>query len=134
LLLATILLSGRCHGGVGYSYKGQTIDLLGLNSTVMAHASRIQRVFVTTLLSIKSVLAIKPDVLGTAYGGAVITDTASFVLYENIPGYRNDNFLYLAYKRFLTMKISGPFIPCAGPSEKQGLFIFGYYKKASSTH
>ena len=119
-------------GGVGYSYKGQTIDLLGLNSTVMAHASRIKTgIRNHASFDKKAFWQLKPDVLGTAYGGEVITDTASFVLYENIPGYRNDNFLYLAYKKiFDDEDFRAVYLPALVHPKNKDYFIFGYYKKA----
>jgi arabinofuranosyltransferase len=119
-------------GGVGYSYRGKTIDLLGLNSTIMAHASRVKTgIRNHASFDKKAFWILKPDVLGTAYGGEIITDTASFVLYENIPGYRNDNFLYLAYKKiFDDDDFRSAYLPAFVNNKNQDYFIFGYYHRS----
>lgn len=118
-------------GGVGYMYNGKTIDLLGLNSTIMAHADNIKTgVRNHASFDKKAFWQLRPDVLGTGFGGEIISDTSSFVLYENMPGFRNDNFMYLAYKKIYDDNdFRDAYVPALVQHKDKDFFVFGYYAR-----
>lgn len=124
-------LGSFATGAIGYMYNGKTVDLLGLNSTIMAHANNIKTGTRNhASFDKKAFWILKPDIIGTAFGGQVIYDTSAFVLYENIPGYRNDNFIYLAYKKiFDDDDFRQTYLPALVQYQDKKFFVFGYYAK-----
>jgi arabinofuranosyltransferase len=71
-------------GGHAYGYEGPVVDLLGLNNTQMAHASKLKIGLKNHASFNKEVFyKLRPDfVLGKA-----IADTTNFVLPDNQPGF-----------------------------------------------
>ncbi|MDI3320219.1 hypothetical protein [Pinibacter soli] len=118
-------------GGFCYSYKGNTVDLMGLNSTIMAHASRIKHGFRNhASFDINGFWKLKPDVVGTFYGGEVVTDTADFILPENTADFRNGAFIYASYKRIFDYpQFIATYLPALVRSRDTNYFIFAYYSK-----
>jgi arabinofuranosyltransferase len=119
-------------GAVGYSYNGKTIDLLGLNSTLMAHANNIKTGTRNhASFDKKAFWLLKPDIIGTAFGGEIIYDTSAFVLYENLPGYRDNNFIYVAYKKiFDDYDFRQAYVPALVQYRNKKFFVFGYWAKS----
>lgn len=118
-------------GGVGFMYNGKTIDLLGLNNTVMAHASSVKTGYRNhASFDKKGFWQLKPDILGTAFGGEVIKDSANFVLYENMPGFRESNFIYACMKHIHDDDdFRENYIPALLKHKGDSYFVFGYYAK-----
>ncbi|MEJ7766604.1 MAG: hypothetical protein WKF89_02250 [Chitinophagaceae bacterium] len=116
-------------GGFGYIYKGTTMDMLGLNSTLMAHANTIKTgVRNHASFDKKAFWQMKPDVFGTSFGGEVVYDTSTFVLYENVPGYRHSDFIYSSYKKiFDDDDFRAAYMPAFVQHKNDKYFIFGYY-------
>ncbi len=118
-------------GGVGYSYGGKTIDLLGLNNTLMAHASSVKTGYRNhASFDKKAFWQLRPDLLGTAFGGEIIRDTASFILYENLPQFRPGNFIYQCMKQIHDDDdFRAQYIPALLKHRGQDYFVFGYYAR-----
>lgn len=119
-------------GGFGFAYQGNTIDLMGLNNTLMAHASKI-KIGPPNHASFDTgaFWRLMPDMVGSFFGADIITDTLTFVLPENIPEFRKNTFAYKVYKRIydsphfiekykpaLVRKISNPY------------YLFAYYNSS----
>jgi hypothetical protein len=119
-------------GGFAYMYKGNTIDLMGLNSTLMAHATRIKHGFRNhASFDVNTFWKLMPDMVGTFYGGEVITDTASFILPENTDYFRNGQFIYQAYKQIFDYpRFIDTYLPALVRNRKNNFYIFAYYNRA----
>jgi arabinofuranosyltransferase len=119
-------------GGFAYSYEGNTIDLMGLNSTLMAHASPVKHGFRNhASFDVNTFWKLMPDMVGTFYGGEVITDTATFILPENTDYFRNGQFIYKAYKQLFDYpRFIETYVPALLRSKKNDYYIFAYYNRA----
>lgn len=118
-------------GGFGYEYKGNTIDLMGLNSTLMAHATRIKSGFRNhASFDINTFWKLRPDMLGPFYGGVVVTDATNFILPENTDYFRSTEFAYLAYKHiFDDPRFIQTYLPALVRNTKNDFYIFAYYHR-----
>jgi arabinofuranosyltransferase len=120
-------------GGFAYDYKGQTIDLMGLNSTLMAHANPIKQGFRNhASFDIKTFWKLKPDMVGTFYGGEIVkaSDTNMFNLAENTDTFRNGMFVYVAYKGiFDEPEFIAAYLPALVREKQNDFYIFAYYNK-----
>jgi hypothetical protein len=119
-------------GGFCYSYKGNTIDLMGLNSTIMAHATRIKQGFRNhASFDVNGFWKLKPDIVGTFYGGEIVTDTANFILPENTEEFRNGVFIYTSYKKIFDYpEFIATYLPALVRNKATDYFVFAYYNKA----
>ena len=73
---------------------------MGLNSTLMAQATRVKQGFSNhASFDVNTFWKLMPDMVGTFYGGEIITDTASFIFPENMDYFRKEMFVYKAYKQ-----------------------------------
>ncbi len=115
-------------GGFAYAYDGQTIDLMGLNDTMMAHATRIKQGFRNhASFDIKTFWKLKPDMVGTFYGGEIVKDTNMFNLAENTDTFRNGVFVYVAYKGiFDEPEFIANYYPALVRERDNDFFIFAY--------
>ena len=119
-------------GGFGFVYKGNTIDLLGLNNVIMAHADPNKKGYRDhASFDRNAFFKLKPDIMGSFYGVTVVTDTGKFVLPENDADFHTDmNFMFLIYKhvfddpRFLDM-----YQPALIRNKKKDFYIFDYFNK-----
>jgi len=118
-------------GGFAYAYKGNTIDLMGLNSTLMAHASGIKKGFRNhASFDINTFWKLAPDVVGTFYGGEVVTDPAKFILPENLDNFRIIQFTYMAYKHIYDYpRFIQDYLPALVRNTKNDYYIFAYYHR-----
>lgn len=118
-------------GGAGYQYKGITIDLMGLNNTTMAHANTIKTGFRNHASFDKGAFwKLRPDIMGTGFGGEIIKDASTFVLYENQDYYRKSDFMYICYKQIFDDKdFREAYIPALVREKKHDYYIFGYYAR-----
>jgi hypothetical protein len=118
-------------GGFAYAYNGITIDLMGLNDTAMAHATRIKQGFRNhASFDIKTFWKLRPDMVGTFYGGEIIKDTSMFNLSENTEYFRNGLFVYVAYKGiFDNEDFIASYLPALVRLKENDFWIFAYYNK-----
>jgi arabinofuranosyltransferase len=120
-------------GGFCYAYKGNTIDLMGLNSTIMAHATRIKQGYRNhASFDINGFWKLRPDIVGTFYGGEIITDTSKFILPENTDEFRHGMFVYTAYKKIFDYpEFIKTYCPALVRNKNKDLnyFVFAYYNK-----
>jgi arabinofuranosyltransferase len=119
-------------GGFAYAYKGNTIDLMGLNSTLMAHATRIKQGFRNhASFDIATFWKMEPDIVGTFYGGELVTDTNTFVLQENTDFFRHGLFIYNAYKQIFDYpRFIQNYLPALVRNRKYDFYLFAYYNKS----
>ncbi|HZE85430.1 MAG TPA: hypothetical protein VE035_14040 [Puia sp.] len=119
-------------GGFAYDYKGNTIDLMGLNSTQMAHATRIKHGFRNhASFDVNTFWKLMPDMVGTFYGGEIVTDTTKFILAENTDYFRNGTFVYFAYKQLFDYpRFIADYLPALVRKTPNDFYIFAYYNKA----
>ncbi len=119
-------------GGFAYSYNGNTIDLMGLNSTLMAHATRIKHGFRNhASFDVNTFWKLMPDMVGTFYGGEIITDTATFILPENTDYFRNGMFVYQAYKQIFDYpRFIATYLPALIRNKRNDYYIFAYYNRS----
>jgi hypothetical protein len=124
-------LGALATGSVAYSYKGKTIDLLGLNNTVMAHSNSIKVGYRNHASFDKSGFwKLRPDILGTFMGAEVVADTTLFVLPENNRSYRTSDFTYLCFKGiFDDADFRDVYVPALVKLKGRNHFIFSYYNK-----
>jgi arabinofuranosyltransferase len=118
-------------GGYGYIYKGATIDLMGLNNTLMAHASK-RKVGPRNHASfdVGAFWKLQPDMVGMFYGAASVQDTAAFTLPDNGPGFRN-SFTYEVYKKIFDQpQFIQTYLPALVKLKTESTFLFSYYNKA----
>jgi arabinofuranosyltransferase len=118
-------------GGFAYTYQGNTIDLMGLNSTLMAHASPIKHGFRNhASFDVNTFWKLMPDMVGTFYGGEMVTDTAKFILPENTDYFRNGQFVYQAYKQIFDYpRFIETYLPALIRNKKNDFYIFAYYNR-----
>jgi hypothetical protein len=118
-------------GGFGYAYKGNTVDLMGLNSVAMAHATRYkQGVRNHASFDIPTFWKLSPDMVGMFYGGEEVTDPSQFILPENMTSFRNSQFTYLAYKHIYDMpRFIQNYLPALVRNRKNAFYIFAYYHR-----
>jgi arabinofuranosyltransferase len=118
-------------GGSGYAYKGKTIDLMGLNDTLMAHANPVKRGVRNHASFDKGAFwKLRPDIMGTGCGGEIVSNASTFVLYENQEYYRKSDFMYACYKQiFDDRDFRSAYIPALVREKKKPYYIFGYYEK-----
>lgn len=117
-------------GGYGYIYKGTTVDLMGLNSTLMAHASK-RKVGPRNHASfdVGAFWKLKPDMVGMFYGAAMIKDTAIFTAPDNEPGFRN-SFTYTVYKKIFDQpQFIETYLPALVKLKPDADYLFSYYNK-----
>lgn len=119
-------------GGFGYIYKGNVVDLMGLNSTVMAHASRIKHGYRNhASFNKKAFWKLEPDMVGVFYGGKAIEDRTLFVLPENTIEFRQSAFVYTAYKDIFDYpKFISIYKPALIRNKKENFYLFAYYNKS----
>jgi len=119
-------------GGFCYEYKGNTIDLMGLNSTVMAHATRIKQGYRNhASFDINGFWKLRPDIVGTFYGGEIVTDTSNFILPENTDEFRHGMFVYTAYKKIFDQpEFIKTYYPALVRNKNLNYFVFAYYSKS----
>jgi hypothetical protein len=124
-------LGALATGSVAYSYKGKTIDLLGLNNTIMAHASSVKEGYRNhASFDKKGFWKLRPDILGTFIGANVVSDTTFFVLPENTTNYRSSDFAYLCYKGiFDDVEFRESYFPALVKNKTEDYFVFSYYNK-----
>jgi arabinofuranosyltransferase len=118
-------------GGFAYIYKGWTIDLMGLNSVQMAHAQRVKHGFRNhASFDVNTFWKMMPDMVGTFYGGEIVTDTAKFTLPENTDYFRSGMFIYKAYKQLFDYpRFIDSYLPALVRNKKQDAYIFAYYHR-----
>ena len=118
-------------GGFAYAYKGNTIDLMGLNSVAMAHADPVKIGFRNhASFDINVFWKLSPDMVGTFYGGEVVNDAAKFILPENMESFRSTQFTYLAYKHIYDMpRFIQTYLPALVRNTKNNFYIFAYYRR-----
>lgn len=120
-------------GGFAFIYKGETIDLMGLNNTKMAHANSYKVGYRNHASFDKNTFyLLKPDMMGTFYGAMVVPDTAGFVLPENKTEFRTDyaNMVYGSYKKIYDdKKFQDTYIPALIHNPKTDFFIFDYFNR-----
>jgi len=118
-------------GGFGYVYKGETVDLMGLNNTLMAHMDkRKSGPRNHASFDKKGFWILQPDVLGTMYGAEIVTDSASYLQNRDKYTFTRDQFTYEVYKGiFDDADFINNYVP-ALVRTKDSPFLFAYYKKA----
>jgi len=118
-------------GGFGYAYQGNTVDLMGLNSTLMAHASPIKHgVRNHASFDVNTFWKLSPDMVGTFYGGEIVTDTSKFILPENTDYFRPVMFVYKAYKQLFDYpRFISDYLPALVRNRHKDYYIFAYYNK-----
>jgi hypothetical protein len=118
-------------GGFAYSYDGTTIDLMGLNSVAMAHAERVKHGFRNhASFDVNTFWKLMPDVVGTFYGGEIVTDTTEFILPENLNYFRNGQFVYQAYKQIFDYpRFIETYLPALVRNRQKDFYIFAYYNR-----
>ncbi len=119
-------------GGFTYDYKGNTIDMMGLNSTLMAHANRIKKGFRNhASFDINTFWKLQPDILGLFYGGEVVTDTSSFILPENTYYFRHGQFEYGVFKQIFDYpRFIRNYFPALIRRTGDDFYVFAYYHKS----
>jgi hypothetical protein len=117
-------------GGFAYAYKGYTIDLMGLNSVAMAHADPVKVGFRNhASFDVNTFWKLSPDMVGPFYGGVVVTNPTSFVLPENMDGFRTTQFTYGAYKHIYDEpRFIQNYLPALVRNTKNDFYIFAYYR------
>lgn len=86
-------------GGSGYIYRGETIDLMGLNNVRMAHASKIKTGFKNHgSFNIDVFYQLKPDLF---FYTKLFNDSSEYDLYENSEAYKNDTWDHDLYKNII---------------------------------
>ena len=122
-------IGAMATGGVAYSYNGPTIDLLGLNNTIMAHASGVKSGMRDHASFTKEGFwQLRPQVLGAAHGGQAIQDTARFSLYENEPGFRNSLMYALMKGIYDDDDFKKAYTPALVKYKNKEYSVFGYYQ------
>ncbi|MBE7171169.1 MAG: hypothetical protein INR73_11295 [Williamsia sp.] len=121
-------IGAMATGGVGYTYNGNTIDLLGLNNTIMAHATGVK----TGLRDHASFTwdgfwKLRPEIFGAAHGGEAVQDSIPFVLYENEPGFRNSLMYSLLKGIFDDEAFRKAYTPALVKYKNNDYSVFGYY-------
>ena len=121
-------------GAVGFSYKGKTIDLLGLNNTLMAHATTVKTGMRNHAAFDKTAFyQLRPDMMGTFYGGdVVVRDTSNFVMPENLVSFRTDNtnMVYTCYKQIYDdSAFHVVYIPALIRNKKKDFYLFNYFNR-----
>ena len=124
-------IGAMATGGVGYAYKGNTIDLLGLNNTVMAHASGVKTGMRDHASFTKEGFwQLRPEILGAAHGGEAVKDTLPFQLYENEPGFRSSLMYSLLKGMFDDPDFIKAYTPALVKQKGKDYSVFGYYDNA----
>lgn len=118
-------------GGFAYIYKGNTVDLMGLNSTLMAHAQPVKHgVRNHASFDVNTFWKLMPDMVGTFYGGEIVTDTAKFILPENTDYFRSGMFVYKAYKQLFDYpRFIDSYQPALVRNKQKEDYIFAYYHR-----
>lgn len=118
-------------GGFAYIYKGWTVDLMGLNSTAMAHAEAVKHGFRNhASFDVDVFWKLMPDMVGTFYGGEIVTDTTKFILPENTDGFRSVAFVYKAYKQLFDYpRFIDSYLPALVRNKQNDCYIFAYYHR-----
>lgn len=118
-------------GGFAYAYKGYTIDLMGLNSVAMAHADPVKIGFRNhASFDVPTFWKLSPDMVGPFYGGVIVANPASFVLPENMDGFRTTQFTYGAYKHIYDEpRFIQTYLPALVRNTKNDFYIFAYYRR-----
>ena len=71
-----------------------------------------------------------PDMVGTFYGGEIVTDTAKFILPENTDFFRNGIFIYKAYKQLFDYpRFIDSYQPALVRNKLKDDYIFAYYHR-----
>lgn len=121
-------IGAMATGGVGYAYNGKTIDLLGLNNTIMAHSTGIKTGLRDHASFTKAGFwQLRPDILGAAHGGEAVKDTVPFVLYENEPGFRGSLMYSLLKGMFDDEDFRSAYTPALVKYKDNDYAVFGYY-------
>lgn len=125
-------LGALATGSIAFSYEGKTIDLLGLNNTTMAHASRIKRGYRNhASFDEDGFWHLSPDMLGTFMGADIVRDTTRFVLPENTSKYRASDITYLCFKGiFDDSTFRSSYVPALVKHAGRDYFVFSYYRKS----
>lgn len=125
-------LGALATGSIGYCYSGKTIDLLGLNNTIMAHANTIKQGYRNHASFDKGGFwKLSPDILGAFMGADVVADTSLFVLPENTLRYRTSDITYLCFRGiFDDADFREEYKPALVRNKSVDYFIFGYYKRS----
>lgn len=125
-------LGALATGSIGYCYSGKTIDLLGLNNTIMAHANTIKQGYRNHASFDKGGFwKLSPDILGAFMGADVVADTSLFVLPENTLRYRTSDITYLCFRGiFDDADFRAEYKPALVRNKSVDYFIFGYYKRS----
>lgn len=72
-------------GAYAFTYEGNTVDLMGLNNTLMAHALPVKKGTKNhAAFDIKTFFKLKPDL----FGGQSVADTSGFIMPENTPDFK----------------------------------------------
>jgi hypothetical protein len=118
-------------GGFTYEYKGTSIDVLGLNNTMMAHANPIKKGFRNhASFDINTFWKLQPDILGPFYGGEVVRDTTNFVLPENTFGFRHGYFVYGVLKQIYDYpRFIQTYLPALVRRRGDNFYIYAYYHR-----
>jgi arabinofuranosyltransferase len=118
-------------GGFAYIYKGYTVDLMGLNSTLMAHAQPVKHgVRNHASFDVNTFWKLLPDMVGTFYGGEIVSDTAKFILPENTDYFRSGMFVYKAYKQLFDYpRFIDSYLPALVRNKQKDDYIFAYYHR-----
>jgi hypothetical protein len=116
-------------GGYGYVYKGNTVDLMGLNNTLMAHASK-QKVGTPghAAFDLNGFWKLQPDMVGLFYGAETVSDP-TFEAPENNPGFKK-SFTYEVYKRIFDQpQFIQTYYPALVKLKSDKDYLFSYYNK-----
>jgi arabinofuranosyltransferase len=115
-------------GGFGYAYEGSTIDLMGLNNTIMAHANkRKSGPRNHASFDINGFWKLRPDIVGPFYGAQVVRSPSNFILPENRRGF-SGSFPYKVYKGiFNSPDFVNSYKPALIKSKADHEYLFAYY-------
>lgn len=118
-------------GGFGYNYKGETVDLMGLNNTLIAHMNkRKQGPRNHAAFDKKAFWLLQPDILGTFYGAELTKEPNHYLLNEKLYTFEPDQFTYKAYKGIFDdpdfILAYQPALVQAGQSD----YLFAYYNRS----
>lgn len=124
-------LGALATGSIAYGYNGKTIDLLGLNNTIMAHASAVKNGPRNHASFDKGGFwKLSPEMMGAFMGAEIVADTNLFVLPENTRQYRTSNFTYQCYKGiFDDSDFRLSYFPALVKNKAKDYFVFSYYRK-----
>ena len=121
-----------CAGGLAYGYKGKTLDMLGLNNVAMAHADKQkERGILKGHASFNKQVFFqeKPDLFWVGDKWFLLSDTATFVIPEDNPTYKQD----LSNKVFKGLLFDATFkqtyFPVAIFKEGENHWLFAYAHK-----